>query len=181
MKEATQIQDENAIAPVAQDVSSMQEANTILVVEEKSLDTQEEKSLSESFKAETTYSDEFVSPLTYDYLSGIGVLLFMLFALYFVLWAMKKYGKGKFIPFVTTFNREDLKVEARVPLDGKKTLYVVKYLNKRLLIGGADSSLTLLSEDYYFDEEAESKNDEKKLGTRQDFKETVQQFKKTLI
>ncbi len=176
MKEATQIQNENTFVLLAQNTMANDKANNTLTLSEEDIKQGEQKTLSESFRAESKVSTEFVSPLTYDYLTGIGVLLFMLFMLYFILWGLKKYGKGKFIPFASSINREDLKVEARVPLDAKKTLYVIKYLNKRLLIGGTDSSLSLLSEDYIFENDAQSESEEEKLGARQDFKETVQQF-----
>ncbi len=78
----------------------------------------------------------------------------------------------------SSFSRQDLKVEAQLPLAPKKTLYVVKYLNKRLLIGSTDSSLTLLSEDYIIPE-AVSENDTNSSRPEAD-KESVKAFDKLM-
>ncbi len=151
----------------------------------------EKTPLSLSLKQENTNPPVHDYSLSSSYFSAIGMLVFMLVLLYLILWAMKKFGKGKYIPFATSIKRDDLRVEARVPLDGKKTLYVVKYMNKRLLVGGSDQAITLLSEEDYY--ESELNTDEKtnkpdnqdnqdksensiNTASRQDFKETVQLF-----
>ncbi len=135
---------------------------------------EETKALNETLKQESSQHVDFTSSLTMDYFSGIGILLFMLFGLYFILWTMRKYGKGKFIPLASSITRDELRVEARLPLDVKKTLYVVKYKDKHLLIGGTEQSLSLLSSDNCFDD------DIKKAMTKADFEKNVQEFNDTM-
>lgn len=133
--------------------SSTETLSTTVSEQEIITETQEER---ESFFNQKTeeQNTEIGTPqfdaLTFSwgsYASSIGIILFMLFMLYAVLWLLRKYGKGRFIT-TSEFRREDLHVEAQLPLGPKKHLYVVKYMNRRLLLGAADSSLTLLSEDY---------------------------------
>ncbi len=122
------------------------------------------------------------APLYYDsnmndyslgnYLSGIGLVVVMLGFLYALLWFLRKYGKGNFLPMASKISRNDLRLEAQLPLGPKKTLYVVRYFDKRILLGATDSQITHLSEDYILDE-----NDENSTQIKQEnFKEVVEHF-----
>ncbi len=93
------------------------------------------------------------------YFQSIALMFFMLFLLYSILWFMKKKGKGTFLPLPSKFTRNDLRVEAQLPLAHKKTLYVVKYLNKRLLIGASENSINLITEDFIFPDEEIEENE----------------------
>ncbi len=88
-----------------------------------------------------------------NYASSVSIIILMLLMFYGGLWLLRKYGKGRFLPLSSSFSRNDLRLEAQLPLSQKRTLYVVKYLNRRILLGGTDNSLTLLSEDYILSEE----------------------------
>ncbi len=122
------------------------------------------------------------APLYYDsgmndyslgnYLSGIGLVVVMLAFLYALLWFLRKYGKGNFLPIASKISRNDLRLEAQLPLGPKKTLYVVRYLNKRILLGATDSQITHLSEDYILDED----DDNSAPVNQENFKEVVEHF-----
>ncbi len=130
-------------------------------------DTNEEELIEEA--QSPLFTDES-DPFSWgSYMSSLGLIMLMLFFLYAILWFMRKYGKGNFVPKTSNFTRSDLRLEAQLPLGSKKTLYVVKYLNKRLLIGASDTSVTLLSEDYVFPNEEAEEN-------IKNFEETVKSF-----
>ena len=96
----------------------------------------------------------------------------------------------------TSFNSEDLKIENKLYLDNKKCLYVIKYLDKYVLLGATDQSINVLSEDYIFvhkDKEVDkeqnkeqnkeqspeqNKYNNNENNARQEFEESIQEVGK---
>lgn len=87
------------------------------------------------------------------YFQAIGVLLLLLAILWGVVWAVRKYGRFSFLPQPGAFPRDGLRLEAQLPLGPRKGLMVVRFLNKRLLLGVTDHQITLLKETGEHDEE----------------------------
>ena len=85
------------------------------------------------------------------YFYGIGALCLILGTLWGVLWLMRRSGKFRFMPSHNTFPRDALNIEAQIPLGPRRGLMVVRFLNKRLLLGVSDQQITLLSEAEYHD------------------------------
>lgn len=77
------------------------------------------------------------------YFQAIGVLLLILGALYMGLWALKRFGK---LRAMGSLGRHGLAVEGQFHLGPKKSLVVVRFLNKRLLLGVTDHNINLLTE-----------------------------------
>lgn len=99
------------------------------------------------------------------YFQAIGILLLMLFALWFVLRFVRRVGAGRFLPAVTALPRQALRLEAQLPLGQHKGVYVVRFLNKRLVLGVTDQNITLLSETETADEEEHHANFQQVMDT----------------
>lgn len=78
------------------------------------------------------------------YFQAIGILLFLLLALWYCLRLLRRVGGGRF--FTSQANRQTLCLEAQLPLGPRKGLFVVRFLNKRLLLGVTDQNISLLTE-----------------------------------
>ncbi len=96
------------------------------------------------------------------YFQSIGILLVLLAALWAVVWLLRKYGRFNFIPRPGAFPHDGLRLEAQLPLGPRKGLSVVRFLDKRLLLGVTDKQITLLQEIGDHDEN-DSKNFRKLL------------------
>ena len=83
------------------------------------------------------------------YFYAIGALCLILGALWGVLWLMRRSGKFRFMPSYSAFPRDALRIEAQIPLGQRRGLMVVRFLNKRLLLGLSDQQIHLLSEAEY--------------------------------
>ena len=83
------------------------------------------------------------------YFYAIGALCLILGALWAVLWLMRRSGKFRFMPLYNTFPRDALRIEAQIPLGQRRGLMVVRFFNKRLLLGLSDQQIHLLSEAEY--------------------------------
>lgn len=81
------------------------------------------------------------------YLQAIGVMCLLLAALWFAVWAIRKYGKFNFLPKPGALPRGSLVMEAQMPLGPRKGLMVVRFMNRRLLLGVTDHQITLLTEE----------------------------------
>lgn len=78
-----------------------------------------------------------------SYLYAIGVLCLLLAALYGVLWAVRRFGvpgRGN------AFRPGDMRVEGQVMLGPKRSVMVVRILNRRLVLGVTDHNINLLTE-----------------------------------
>ncbi len=80
------------------------------------------------------------------YFQAIGTLLILLALLWGVVWLVRRYGRFNFLPKPGAFPRDGLRLESQLPLGPRKGLMVVRFLNKRLLLGVTDHQITLLKE-----------------------------------
>lgn len=81
------------------------------------------------------------------YVQALGVLCFLLALLWFGVWLIRKYGKFNFLPRPGSLPKDALMMEAQMPLGPKKGLMVVRFMNRRLLLGVTEHKISLLAED----------------------------------
>lgn len=81
------------------------------------------------------------------YFQAIGILCLLLAALWFAMWLVRRYGKFNFLPRPGALPRDALVMEAQLPIGPRKGLMVVRFLNRRLLLGVTDQQITLLMEE----------------------------------
>lgn len=79
-----------------------------------------------------------------NYFQAIGFLLLILGGLYMGIWALKRFGKLNALG--GRLSRHGVAVEGQFHLGPKKSLVVVRFLNKRLLLGVTDHQINLLTE-----------------------------------
>ncbi len=106
------------------------------------------------------------------YFQAIGILIALLALLWLVLRLIRKVGAGRFLPANGGFTRRDLRLEAQLPLGRNRSLYVVRYLGKRLLLGVTEQRITLLDLDGTDDTEGDVPHDERKIS---DFRQLLEQ------
>ncbi len=80
------------------------------------------------------------------YFTAIGTLFILLAVLWALVWVLRRSGKFNFIPRPGSFPRDGMRIEAQLPLGPRKGLTVVRFLDKRLLLGITDHNITLLQE-----------------------------------
>lgn len=78
------------------------------------------------------------------YVQAIGIMFLVLALLWAVLWALRRFGRLASMP--RGMGRDALYMERQLQLGPRKHLVVVRFLNKRLLLGVTDHQITLLSE-----------------------------------
>lgn len=71
-----------------------------------------------------------------------GALFIILAVLLVAYWALKRYGPRAGLRFA----RGDLRLEAQLPLGPKRSVVVVRFLNRRMVLGVTEQNITLLSE-----------------------------------
>ena len=81
------------------------------------------------------------------YLEAVGILFFMLALLWLLVWLVRRFGRFNFLPRPGALPRGALVMEAQMPLGPRKGLMVVRFLDRRLLLGVTDQQITLLSEE----------------------------------
>lgn len=81
------------------------------------------------------------------YFQALGILCILLAALWFAVWLIRRYGKFNFLPRPGALPRDALVMEAQLPLGPRKGLMVVRFLNRRLLLGVTEHQISLLTED----------------------------------
>lgn len=81
------------------------------------------------------------------YFQAIGILCLLLGALWFAVWCIRRYGKFNFLPRPGSLPKDSLVMEAQMPLGPKKGLMVVRFLNKRLLLGVTEHQISLITEE----------------------------------
>jgi flagellar protein FliO/FliZ len=96
------------------------------------------------------------------WLTMAGGLALILGVLFLGVWLLKRFGPKAGLGM---FQRGDLKLEGQLGLGPKKSVAVVQFLNKVLVLGVTDERITLLTELEEEDEAAE----------RKDFSKTMQQ------
>lgn len=87
------------------------------------------------------------------YFQALGFLCLLLGLLWFAVWLIRKYGRFNFLPKPGSLPRNSLVMEAQMPLGPKKGLMVVRFLNRRLLLGVTEHQISLLTEDAAVNEE----------------------------
>lgn len=80
------------------------------------------------------------------YLEAVGLLFLLLAMLCIVLWCVRRFGKFSFLPRPGAFPRDALTMEAQLPLGPRKGLMVVRFFNRRLLLGVTEQQIALLTE-----------------------------------
>ena len=81
------------------------------------------------------------------YFQALGVLCVLLALLWFAVWAIRKYGRFNFLPKPGALPKNSLVMETQMPLGPKKGLMVVRFFNRRLLLGVTEHQITLLTEE----------------------------------
>lgn len=81
------------------------------------------------------------------YFQALGILCLLLAALWFGVWLLRRYGKFNFLPRPGALPKDALVMEAQMPLGPRKGLMVVRFLNRRLLLGVTDHQISLLTEE----------------------------------
>lgn len=87
-----------------------------------------------------------------SYFQAIGVMCLLLAVLWGAVWAIRRYGKFNFIPSPVNLPRDALKMEAQLPLGSKKGLAVIKFLDRRLLLGITEQNIILLKDTGIYNE-----------------------------
>lgn len=82
----------------------------------------------------------------FGYFEAIAVMFLLLAALWGLLWLARRYGKFRFLPAPGNFPQNALRIEAQLPLGPRRGLYVIRYLDERLLIGVTENQISLLQE-----------------------------------
>lgn len=88
------------------------------------------------------------------YFQAIGILIVLLAVLWYVLRLVRRFAGGTLVP-TGALSRHDLRMEAQLSIGPRKGVVVVRFLNKRLLLGVTDQQISLLSE---MDVDSESPN-----------------------
>ena len=86
------------------------------------------------------------------YFQAIGVMCILLAVLWGAVWAVRRYGKFNFIPSPSALPRDALKMEGQLPLGSKKGLVVIRFLDRRLLLGITEQNIILLKDTGLHDE-----------------------------
>lgn len=87
------------------------------------------------------------------YFQALGFLCLLLGLLWFGVWLIRKYGRFNFLPKPGSLPRNSLVMETQMPLGPKKGLMVVRFFNRRLLLGVTENQISLLTEDKAVNEE----------------------------
>lgn len=80
------------------------------------------------------------------YIEAVGLLFLLLAVMWLVLWCVRRFGKFSFLPRPGSLPRDALVMEAQMPIGPRKGLMVVRFLDKRLLLGVTERHISLLSE-----------------------------------
>ena len=81
------------------------------------------------------------------YIQAVGILFVLVAVLCLVVWLARRFGKFNFMPRPGALPRDALVMEAQLPLGPRKGLMVVRFLNRRLLLGVTDQQITFLTEE----------------------------------
>ena len=82
-----------------------------------------------------------------SYIQAVGILFLLVAVLWLAVWLARRFGKFNFMPRPGALPRDALVMEAQLPLGPRKGLMVVRFLNKRLLLGVTDQQITLLTKE----------------------------------
>lgn len=101
------------------------------------------------------------------YFQAIGFMCLLLALLWFAVWVVRRSGKFAFLPMPGALPRDALRMEAQLPLGAKKNLLVVRFLNRRLLLGVTDQRITLLKETELHDDFADTDSERSRSASEQ--------------
>lgn len=105
------------------------------------------------------------------YIQALGVMCLLLAGLWFLVWALRRYGKFNFLPRPGALPRDSLIMEAQMPLGPRKGLMVVRFMNRRLLLGVTDHRISLLAEDYSRNRQQDDGNEDAGRAGNDQFEE----------
>ena len=80
-------------------------------------------------------------------MQGIGLMFLLLAALWFLMRLLRRYGRFNFIPRQGSLPRDAFFMEAQMPLGPRKSLMVVRFLKRRLLLGVTEQKISVLTEE----------------------------------
>lgn len=81
------------------------------------------------------------------YFQALGFLCLLLAILWLAVWLIRRYGRFNFLPRPGALPKDALVMEAQMPIGPKKGLMVVRFMDRRLLLGVTERQITLLTED----------------------------------
>lgn len=116
-----------------------QSKKTNTVQEQKTAPSQIQKQ--ERFAA----TEEIPSATWGNYFQGLGIMLLLLFAFWYILKLMRKYGNGRFLPNQKLLPRDSMYLEGQIPLGQGKSVVIVNVLDERLILGVTEKNINLLS------------------------------------
>lgn len=93
-------------------------------------------------------TESTLPPATFSwgtYFQAIGILLLMLLGLWFALKFVKRVKPSSFSS--STFSKNNFYIEGQIAISQNKGVYVVRFLNKRLVLGVTDQQINLLLEE----------------------------------
>lgn len=82
-----------------------------------------------------------------SYVQALAILCLLLGVLWVGVWLLRRYGRFNFIPRPGNLPRDALMMEAQMPLGPRKGLMVVRFMNRRLLLGVTEQQIILLTEE----------------------------------
>lgn len=80
-----------------------------------------------------------------SYFEAIGIMLILLFALWYVLKVVRKVGNGRFLPSQKLLPRDSMFLEGQLSLGQGKSIVIVRALNERLVLGVTEQQINLLT------------------------------------
>lgn len=107
------------------------------------------------------------------YFQAIGLMCLLLAALWGAVWLVRRYGKFNFIPSPVALPRDALRMEAQLPLGAKKGLAVIKFLDRRLLLGITEKNIVLLKDTGIYNERDAQEFEQLLKGAEQHDSETT--------
>lgn len=84
-----------------------------------------------------------------SYFQALAILCFILALLWGVLWLLKRHGSGGLL----ASSGPSMRIESRLAIGPKNWLYIVRCMDKRLVLGVSDKNITLISESFLTEEE----------------------------
>ncbi|HJA79836.1 flagellar biosynthetic protein FliO [uncultured Desulfovibrio sp.] len=82
-----------------------------------------------------------------NYVQALAILCLLLGVLWLGVWLLRRYGRFNFIPRPGSLPRDALIMEAQMPLGPRKGLMVVRFMDRRLLLGVTEQQISLLTEE----------------------------------
>ncbi|MCR4666510.1 MAG: flagellar biosynthetic protein FliO [Desulfovibrio sp.] len=79
------------------------------------------------------------------YIQGLGLMFLLIAGLWFLVRFLKRYGRFNFIPRQDSLPRDSFFMEAQMPVGPRKFLMVVRFMEKRYLLGVTDQQISVLT------------------------------------